>query len=134
MSSRSTSRASVVSKQYTVRKLKIGRSEQMDNLAHAAGTLYSQVVLSYWRTVRHKGLWLKAKHLMRWHTSPLLHAHSADALVQSFFGALDSWRARRKADPAAKPPHTRKRFYRVQWKTSAIRLTGGLLYLANGRG
>jgi putative transposase len=83
---------------YTVRRLKIGRTEQMDALARAAGELYSQVVVWFWRTVRHKGLWLGAKHLMRWLTSALLHAHSSDAVVQSFFAALASWRERRKVD------------------------------------
>jgi putative transposase len=119
---------------YTVRKVKIGRTEQMDALARAAGDLYSQVVVWFWRTVRHKDLWLKAKHLMRWLTSALLHAHSSDAVVQAFFAALASWHARRKEDPDAKPPHRRKRFYRVQWKASAIRLHDGLLHLANARG
>jgi putative transposase len=78
---------------YTVRRLKIGRTEQMDALARAAGDLYSQVLVWFWRTVRHKGLWLGAQHLMRWLTSALLHAHSSDAVVQSFFAALTSWRA-----------------------------------------
>ena len=119
---------------YTVRKVKIGRTEQMDALARAAGDLYSQVVVWFWRTVRHKDLWLKPKHLMRWLTSALLHAHSSDAVVQAFFAALASWHARRKEDPDAKPPHRRKRFYRVQWKASAIRLHDGLLHLANARG
>jgi putative transposase len=119
---------------YTVRRLKIGRTEQMDALARAAGELYSQVVVWFWRTVRHKGLWLGAKHLMRWLTSALLHAHSSDAVVQAFFAALASWRARRKVDPHARPPRRRARFYRVQWKSSAIRLKGGMLHLANGKG
>jgi putative transposase len=119
---------------YTVRRLKIGRTEQMDALARAAGELYSQVVVWFWRTVRHKGLWLQAKHLMRWLTSALLHAHSSDAVVQSFFAALASWHGRRKVDPDAHPPRRRKRYYRVQWKRSAIRLKAGRLHLANGRG
>jgi putative transposase len=106
----------------------------MDALARAAGELYSQVVVWFWRTVRHKDLWLKAKHLMRWLTSALLHAHSSDAVVQSFFAALASWHARHALDPDAKPPHKRKRFYRVQWKATAIRLHDGLLHLANARG
>src|SRR5947209_3335717 len=71
---------------------------------------------------------------MRWLTSAVLHAHSADAVVQSFFAALASWHARRKEDPDAHPPRRRKRFYRVQWKASAIRLSDGLLSLANGKG
>jgi putative transposase len=81
-----------------------------------------------------KGLWLGAKHLMRWLTSALLHAHSSDAVVQAFFAALASWRARRRVDPDAQPPHRRARFYRVQWKPSAIRLKDGVLHLANGKG
>jgi len=44
---------------YTVRRLKIGRTEQLDALARAAGELYSQVVVWFWRTVRHKDLWLR---------------------------------------------------------------------------
>jgi hypothetical protein len=105
---------------YTVRRLKIGRTEQMDALARAAGDLYSQVVVWCWRTVRRKDLWLKAKQLMHWLTSALLHAHSSDAVVQSFFAALASWHARRKIDHHAHPPRRRKRFYRVQWKATAM--------------
>jgi putative transposase len=119
---------------YTVRRLKIGHTEQMDALARAAGELYSQVVVWFWRTVRHKDLWLKAKHLMRWLSSALLHAHSSDAVVQSFFAALATWRERRKSDPAAKPPRRRKHYYRVQWKRRAITIKKGMLHLANGRG
>jgi len=123
-----------LSKRYTVCRLKIGQSDQMDTLARASGELYSRIVTSYWRTVSHKGLWLKAKHLMRWHTSDALHAHTADACVQSFFAAMDSWRARRTVDVDAHPPRRRRYYYRVQWKASAIRVKGDSLYLANGRG
>ena len=38
------------------------------------------------------------------------------------------------AIPAAKPPRRRKRYYRVQWKPSAITIKNGRLHLANGRG
>jgi putative transposase len=70
---------------------------------------------------------------MRWLTSALVHAHSSDAVVQSFFAALASWHVRRMEDRDAKPPHKRKRFYRAQWKATAIRLHDGLLHLANAR-
>ena len=79
---------------YRVRRVNIGTSEYLDELAHACGQLYSQTLVSFWRTVRHQGVWLKPKHLMRWHTSSKLHAHTADACVQAFFAALKSWRER----------------------------------------
>jgi len=117
-----------------VRRLKLGRSEQLDRLARAAGDLYSRTLVGFWRVVRKKGLWLKPSSLMRWHNSVALHAHSADAAVQSFYGALQSWRRRRKADPLARPPRRRRRYFKVQWKASAIRLRDSHLLLSNGRG
>jgi putative transposase len=51
--------------QYTVRRVQLGRTAQLDELAHASGQVYSRTLLFFWRTVRRKGLWLKPKHLMR---------------------------------------------------------------------
>jgi hypothetical protein len=65
--------------QYSVRRVNLGRTAQLDALAHACGQVYSRTLLCFWRTVRHKGLWLKPKHLMRLiSTDPaqLLHSHS----------------------------------------------------------
>ncbi|MBW4616137.1 MAG: transposase [Desmonostoc vinosum HA7617-LM4] len=122
---------------YTVRKLKIGNTEQMQNLSRAAGELYSRTVVSFWRTVRKQDLWLKPSSLMRWlpnDSENRLHAHSADAVVQNFFASLKSWRERRKSDQDARPPRRRKWFYKVQWKSSAIKVKDGKLRLSNGQG
>ncbi|SFV07538.1 putative transposase, partial [Alicyclobacillus macrosporangiidus] len=40
----------------------------------------------------------------------------------------------RKTDPQTKPPYRRRRYFRVQWKPSAIRVRDGNLILSNGRG
>ena len=90
-------------KNYQVRRVSLGKTDQCDELARECGRLYSQTLVSFWRTVRKQGIWLGPKHLMRWHTSPNLHAHTADACVQAFFaasqelaGAKESWRPRRQ--------------------------------------
>ncbi|MFW0860698.1 MAG: RNA-guided endonuclease InsQ/TnpB family protein [Dethiobacter sp.] len=119
---------------YKTRRLKLEKTEQLDVLALAAGELYTRTLVSFWRTVNHKGIWLKPSSLMRWQNSASLHAHSADAVVQSFFSSLKSWRMRRKTDPKARPPKRKARYYKVQWKNSAIRLREGSLILSNGRG
>jgi putative transposase len=119
---------------YRVRHVKIGTSEQLDELAHACGQLYTQTLVSFWRTVRRKGVWLKPKHLMRWHTSKKLHAHTADACVQAFFAGLKSWRERRKDDPDARPPHKQKWYFRIEYKRFAMHLSHGNLSLSNGKG
>jgi putative transposase len=119
---------------YQVRRANIGKTAQIDELAHACGELYSQTVVFFWRTVRHKNIWLKEKHLKKLFTSNNLHAHTSDACVEAFTASLKSWRARRKSDPNAKPPHRRRWYFRVEYKSSAIRLKDGKLLLSNGRG
>jgi putative transposase len=123
--------------QYTVRRMNLGKNEQLDALAHAAGQVYTRTLVFFWRTVRKKGIWLKPKHLMRLIPSDpehLLHAHSVDAAVQSFFAGLSSWRTHRKTDPTARPPRRRKWYFKVEYKRSALSLHEGYLRLSNGRG
>lgn len=117
-----------------IRRVKIGKSEQLDELARECGKLYSQTVIWFWRTVRHQGIWLKPSSMMRWLNSDKLHAHTADACVQVFFASLKSWRVRRKTDPNAKPPRRFQKFFRIEYKNSAIRFRDGKLFLSNGRG
>lgn len=120
--------------QYLVRKLKIGKTSQLDELARAAGELYSRTLVSFWRTVRKKDVWLSGYTMERWHTSDSLHAHTSDAITQSFYASLKSWRSRRKLDSKSKPPKRRRWFYKVIWKSSAIKLKNGKLRLSNGKG
>jgi putative transposase len=119
---------------YQVRRVKIGKSAQLEELAHECGRLYSACLVSFWRTFRHKGLWLSPAQMMRWQTSKKLHAHTADACVQAFFAALKSWRARRISDTNAKPPRRRRWYFRIEYKNTAIRRQDGQLILSNGRG
>jgi putative transposase len=50
---------------YNVRRVNIGKTKQLDELAHACGELYSKTVVFFWRTVRHKGIWLKCAQMER---------------------------------------------------------------------
>lgn len=120
---------------YQVRRVNIGKTEQLDELARECGKLYSQTLVFFWRTVRHKGVWLTPKHLMRLFTTSKLHAHTADACVQAFFASLKSWRKRKKqGDPDAHPPHRRKWYFRIEYKRSAMKLENKTLRLSNGKG
>lgn len=120
--------------QYIVRKLKIGKTSQLDELARAAGELYSRTLVSFWRTVRKKDVWLSGYTMERWQVSDQLHAHTSDAITQSFYASLKSWLVRRKTDPHSRPPRRRRWFYKVIWKSSAIKLKDGKLRLSNGKG
>ena len=69
---------------YLVRRVKIGKTAHLDALAHAAGEVYSRTLVIFWRAVRHKGIWLRPKSLMRLipkDSDGLLHAHTVDATI-----------------------------------------------------
>jgi len=117
---------------YQVRRVNLGKTPQLDELAHACGELYSKTVVFFWRTVRHKGIWLKCAQMERIFTSEKLHAHTSDATVQSFFASLKSWQERRKTDPNAHPPRRRRWYFKVEYKSQAIKLENGELKLSNG--
>ena len=55
-------------------------------------------------------------------------------LLNRFFASLKSWRSRRKTDPRSKPPRRRRWYYKLIWKSSAIKLKNGKLRLPNGKG
>jgi putative transposase len=120
---------------YTVKKLGLLRSEQLDNLARAAGELYTRILVSYWRVVRKKTIFLSQYGMEKWQTSPHLHAHSSDAIAGNFYAAIKSAQERKKSgDGEAKYPKRRKWFYKITWKFSAIRVNNGKLILSNGKG
>ena len=119
---------------YRVRKLEISSQKDVcDTIALESGKLYSTTVKFFWRTVNRKGLWLKPKSLMRLFTSNKMQAHSADASVQQFFHALNSWREARKTVPTANPPRKLKKYTAVTWKKSAIFIRNSQLILSNGK-
>lgn len=110
-----------------------------DALNLASGAIYTHVMVSHWRVVRHTDHWLSEKAGTRWSDSRLpvkpLHAHSIDAAQQGFYNACRTTRALRKAGfPDAKFPHWRKRFRTTIWKKTAIKKVGAVLTLSNGKG
>jgi putative transposase len=120
---------------YTVKKLDLPHCEQLDNLARAAGELYTRILVSYWRVVRKKNIFLSQYGMEKWHISPHLHAHSSDAIAGNFYAAIKSAQERKKSgDKEAKYPKRRKWFYKITWKSSAIRIKNGKLILSNGKG
>jgi len=129
--------AKVAVKVNHVRKLKIGRGERLDTLSLAAGSIYTAAVVWFWRHVRRNGAWLSQygmqKRLNNGQPS-ILHSQSAQKAVECFFHALKTWRAARKENRSRRAPYKTKRFYKVVWKKSAIRVLGGKLLLSNAKG
>ena len=119
---------------YIVRKLKIGVSEQLDELARVSGELYSKALVTRKRVARKKGIYLSRFSMQRIVNSKKMHAHSADASVESYYYALSSYHVRKLIDTKARPPRRRPKYYKIVYKKSAIRIKEGFLVLSNGRG
>lgn len=125
---------------YLTRKLKLGRRDQLDRLARRAGDLWSTVAKWHWRFVRRQGYWLSKGQAQTMYCKGYrggLHSQSAQAVADSFYDALSSWRKKRKSGnyEGLRPPYKQKRYFKVQWKSEAIRLRDdGVLRLSNGRG
>lgn len=124
---------------YLTRKLKLGRTEQLDRLARRAGDLWSTVAKWHWRFVDRQGYWLSKGQAQTMYCKGLggLHSQSAQAVADSFYDALSAWREKRQNGnyEGLRPPYKQKRYFKVQWKYHAIRLRDdGVLRLSNGRG
>jgi len=124
---------------YLTRKLKLGRTDQLDRLARQAGDLWSTVAKWHWRFVDRQGYWLSKAQAQTMYCKGYdgLHSQSAQAVADSFYDALQAWRKKREGSnyEGLRPPYKQKRYFKVQWKSSAIKLRDdGVLRLSNGRG
>jgi len=124
---------------YLTRKLKLGRTDQLDRLARRAGDLWSTIAKWHWRFVDRQGYWLSKGQAQTIYCKGYdgLHSQSAQAVADNFYDSLQSWRKKRENDKykGLRPPYKQKRYFKVQWKSSAIRLRDdGVLRLSNGRG
>ena len=63
-----------------------------------------------------------------------LHSQTVQAVVSSYYDALKSYFGVVKSNPDAKPPKRTTRYFKVRWKSSAIRHKDGIVSLSNGKG
>ncbi|WP_259252314.1 RNA-guided endonuclease InsQ/TnpB family protein [Salinibacter ruber] len=124
---------------YLTRKLKLGRTDQLDRLARRAGDLWSTVAKWHWRFVGRQGYWLSKGQAQKMYCKGYegLHSQSAQAVADNFYESLQSWRKKRDNDDyeGLRPPYKQKRYFKIQWKSAAIKLRDDdVLRLSNGRG
>ena len=120
----------------TKRKIKQKRTQQLDRLARASGRCYSKVVSLVRKTKQRKGFWLSKGAVQKYmrHKDYALHSQSVQACADAYFDSLKSFFQVKKSNPDAKPPKRTPKFFKVRWKSSAIRIKDGHLILSNGQG
>jgi len=67
-----------------IRRLRIGRSEQLDLLARECGRIYTQALTMHWRFMSTKGKAIRPLCLRSLNCSSLLSEHTTDACVKAF--------------------------------------------------
>ena len=68
------------------------------------------------------------------HKEYALHSQSIQACADSYFDSLKSFFQVRKSHTEAKPPKRTPKYFKVRWKSGAIRMKKGQLILSNGKG
>lgn len=121
---------------YITKTKKQKRTQQLDKLARESGRCYSKVVSVVRQTLKKKGFWLSKGSVQKYmrHKAYALHSQSVQACADSYFDCLKSFFQVQTSNPDAKPPKRTPKFFKVRWKSSAIRLKDCQLILSNGKG
>ena len=121
---------------YLTQTLKHKKTAHLDKLAHASGRCYSKVVSLVRKTHKKKGVWLSKNTVQKYmrHKDYQLHSQSVQACADSYFDALKSYFEVKKSEPEAKPPKRTPKYFKVRWKSGAIRFKENKLILSNGKG
>ena len=121
---------------YLTKKIKVKPTRYLDALARESGRCYSKILSLVYKTHERKGFWLSKDSVQKYMRlrGYQLHSQSVQACADSYFDALSSFFQIRKSNPDAKPPKRTRRFFKVRWKSTAIRHKEGKLILSNGRG
>ena len=121
---------------YITKTRKQKRTSQLDDLARASGRCYSKVVSLVRKTFQRKRFWLSKGWVQKYlrHKAYPLHSQSIQACADAYFDSLKSFFEVRKSNTEAKPPRRTRKFFKVCWKSGAIRIKDGQLILSNGKG
>ncbi|MDE0424349.1 MAG: hypothetical protein OXN25_05735 [Candidatus Poribacteria bacterium] len=121
---------------YITTTLKHKRTDVLDALARESGRCYSKVVSLMRKTQKRKGFWLSKGAVQKYLRlrGYALHSQSVQACVDSYFDALKSFFQVRNSNSDAKPSKRTPRYFKVRWKSGAIRHKDSQLILSNGKG
>ena len=118
---------------YTTRQIKVQKTELLDVLAHEAGIVYTNALVTFKRILRKKGVWLSKYGMQRLIRNTNLHSQTVQGIIDVLYDNINSWRKLRKISPNARLPKRRKWFFVIPFKESAIKIKDGKLILSNGK-
>jgi len=115
-------------------RMNLSKTEQLDNLSHEAGIVYTQALVIFKRILRKKNIWLSKNSMQRIINNKNLHSQTTQGIVENLYDNINAWRQKYKNDKRARLPKKRKWFFIIIYKESAIKLRDNILTLSNGIG
>ena len=111
-------------------------TERLDAINRLGGRIYSKTVSLVRKTHRRRGFWLSkvaVKKYLKFKGYPC-QAHSVQAIIDDYFGALGSYFSRVKKDSTSNPPYKTRKFHTFTWRATGISYRDGKLRLSMGKG
>ena len=111
------------------------KTVELGTINQLGGRIYSKTVSVIRKVHDRKDFWLSVgdtKKYMRC-LAYSCHAHSVQAIVDDYYGALKSYFQRMRKDPNAKPPYKTSKYHTFTWRASGITVAGGKLRLSMGK-
>jgi len=117
--------------------LPIKQQELAEKLSRLSGKIYSKTVSTIFKLKENKDIWLSKndmeKFIKLYASDFNIHSQTKQGIVQQYFNNLKSYFKSKDNNP--KPPYRTRKYNKVIYKKSAIRLkNNGILRLTNGRG
>ena len=107
-----------------------------DAIQRLGGRIYSKTVSLVRKIHQEKGFWLSkstVKKYLKFKGYPC-HAHSVQAVIDDYFGALHSYFSRVKKDKTSNPPYKTRKYHTFTWRATGISYKRGKLRLSMGKG
>ncbi len=111
------------------------RTDELDAINELGGRIYSKTVSLVRKVQDRKDFWLSvgdAKKYLRC-LEYRCHAHSVQAIIDDYYGALRSFFSRRKKDPKARPPYKTRKYHTFTWRATGIGIQGDKMRLSMGK-
>ena len=108
----------------------------LDAINRLGGRIYSKTVSLVRKVHAEKDFWLSkgaVKKYLKFKDYPC-QAHSVQAIIDDYFGALKSYFSRVKKDSSSNPPYKTRKFHTFTWRSTAISYKRGKLRLSMGKG
>lgn len=110
-------------------------SEYCKFLQQESARVWNETIDYFWDTLRNTDEWLKENDLKQNVKGGQfnLHSQSIQSVVEQLVANQKVTTKLRKDNPDIKYPYKRKRYFRIHWKSSAIKVDGRKIRLSKWR-